>query len=228
MTFAAALGACSSTIHDEARIGGYDTLSIDAKQRLVLFGTNPYSQTPMVCAEPSPDAIVAASAAFAASGSATLPAAQGESGQQQFGGGGGFASSESAASIAMRTATVQVLRDGYYRLCEGMLNGSISPQAYARVIRGIGDFIATTMAVDAAGGMKHAPAVAINGGTVSASADASSENTTATGATGTAEGNQTPTGILIGSITPGQPTKEQAEAISRIIDAYLSHVERYY
>jgi hypothetical protein len=182
----------------------------------------------MVCAEPSPDAIVAMSAALAASGSATLPTApaqgQTEAGENVFGGGVGFASSESAASIAMRTASIQVLRDGYYRLCEGMMSGSIPPAEYEHVVNGIGDFIATVMAIDAAGGTKHAPAVTINGGSVRASADPDTANVNVVGATGPAVAGQ-PLGMEIGEIAVSTPDTKEATAIKDIVASYLRHIE---
>jgi hypothetical protein len=220
----AALSACSSTIHDTARIGGYSTLSIDAKQRLVLFGNRPGTDERMVCAEPSPDAIVAMSAALAASGSASIPVTPGEAAKDTITAGFGASSSESAASIAMRTATVQVLRDGYYRLCEGMMSGSIQPDQYRLVLSGIGDFIATVMAIDSAGGTKHAPAVTINGGSVSATADPNTAKVNVVGATGPTVAGQPP-GMEIGEIAVSTPDDKEAVAIKDIVASYLRHIE---
>src|SRR5689334_9940661 len=89
----AALAGCSSTIHTSQRIGGVNTLSLDAKQRLVLVATSPYTGWPAVCAEPSPDALVAISASFAGQGSGT------PQGGSQIQAAIAGASSESAASI---------------------------------------------------------------------------------------------------------------------------------
>ncbi len=231
----AGLSACSSTIHKQARFNGVDSLSVDAKQRLVLFGnrlhqdpvTQQLSYVPTTCAEPSPDAIVAMSAAIAARGSATLPtppAGSSTAGKDNFAAGAGFSSSESAASIAMRTASIEVLRDGYYRLCEGLLNGSISEEKYRQVIHGIGDFIVTVMAVDALGGTKRAPAVVINGGSVTASAQADIAKADVTGASG-AEAGQPAQGLVIGSIVASVPADGQAEAIKNVIFSYLDNAE---
>jgi hypothetical protein len=224
------LGGCTSTIHKEARINGTSTLSIDAKQRLVLFGKRPNGNGPpvtMTCAEPSPDAIVAMSAALAAGGSAQLPTAPAAGsttpGKNNFAGRVGFSRSESAASIAMRTATIEVLRDGYYRLCEGLMNGAITPTRYRHVVHGIGDFIATEMAIDALGGMKRAPAVAINGGVVTASADGDVGKAEVLGAQEGEDGKGQ--ALVIGSIFASAPGDDQAEAIKKVIFAYLDHVE---
>jgi hypothetical protein len=206
------LAGCSSTIHDYARVGGLDTLSIDAKQRLVLVRDDPSTGRRVVCAEPSPDAIVAASAALAAQGSGTQ--ATGQNIRAAFGGG----RSESAASIAMRTSTVQVLRDGYYRLCEGVMNGVIPPEKYKDIIAEIGPFIATIMAADAIGGSVQAPAVAISGGSITASAG------------GTANGaNSGVAGLKIDRITAtSQPGAIEADQIAKIIELYLAHRRNEY
>lgn len=229
MTLAAGLAGCSSTIHKEQRLDGVDTLSLDAKQRLVLVSHRP-NQPPIVCAEPSPDAIVAMSAALAASGSASLPAPPlpGETespGNNTFSGGGGFSRSESAASIAMRTASIQILRDGYYRLCEGLIGGSIRPEAYGDIVHGIGDFIATAMAIDAAAGTKHAPAVAINGGAVNVTTTPESADVETTGAAGPTEEGQPLQGLLIRKVKAPPPDDTDAQAIRDMIAAYLKHVE---
>jgi hypothetical protein len=226
----AALSACSSTIHDSARISGYDTLAIDAKQRLVFFGQDPYTGHPIVCTEPSPDALVAISAALAAQGSATLPteiptAGGGAptAGENTFNAGFGVSSSETAASIAMRTATVQVLRDGYYRLCEGLMNGTIRACEYEKIIRGVDSFIATVMAVDAVGGMQRAPIVAVSGGAVTAAATAVTGSTTQAPGEGS-EPPKTPN-ITVGQITVPVPNANQATAIRNIIAAYINYDE---
>ena len=46
--------------------------------------------------------------------------------------GGGYA--ESAASIAARTAAVQVLRDIQYRACEALMNGVVGPVHYKQIL----------------------------------------------------------------------------------------------
>lgn len=239
----AALSACSSTIHDTARISEYDTLSIDAKQRLVLFGHSRETGRPIVCAEPSPDAIVAISAALAAQGSATLPAepveGEEEGGDNTFNAGLGASSSETAASIAMRTATIQVLRDGYYRFCEGLLNGTVQACDYQTIISGIDAFIATVMSVDAVGGMQRAPLVAVTGGVVDVSASATNASATVVGAgpvptpevdedgDGNPDPQPVPTqNVAIGKLKVPAPDASQAVAIRNILAAYLTYDDR--
>lgn len=100
-----ALAACDgSTIHTRSSLGGVETLSLDAKQRLVIVGTRQEPGMPpqrVVCAEPSPDALVAQAAVLSASGNYKGP--DGTSG----GGGGnlGVGFQESASSIGLRTQT---------------------------------------------------------------------------------------------------------------------------
>lgn len=79
---------------------------------------------PLVCAEPSPDAI--STAALTAAISADV-AGQGR-------GAAGVSYGESAASIAARTAAVQVLRDIEYRACEALMNGVVGPQHYNQIL----------------------------------------------------------------------------------------------
>ena len=113
-----ALGGCQTVIHKSENIGGVRTLSIDAKQRMLLVsdkGGRLHNEI-VACAEPSPDALAAQAAALSVSGakpeviSAALSASR----------------SESAAAIGLRTQTVQILRDGYYRIFEAAMNGAIN------------------------------------------------------------------------------------------------------
>jgi hypothetical protein len=155
------LAACDGgTIHKTSKLDDIDILSIDARQRLVLRGTAP-SGRPVVCAEPSPDAIVAQAATLAASGSGTgsLPAGGGTAAS----GSGSLASgySESVGSIAMRTPMIQLMRDGYYRYCEALLNGVLNEQHYALSLRLVDMFLVTIMAIEALGGTVTAPPVVV-------------------------------------------------------------------
>ncbi len=164
---------CSSTIHWESQVGPDDTLAIDAKQRLMQVGARVYynekanavETKPVTCTEPSPDAIVAKAAAFGANANA--------SGSQGAGAGGiAGSSSESAASIGYRDHTVQMLRDGYFRLCEAYMNGGLSDEAYTRVVRNVDTFMVVVSALQILGVNPVAPAVAISAGEASADAEA--------------------------------------------------------
>lgn len=102
---------------------------IDIKQRAVLIGkptgaANNKAEL-VFCAEPSPDAISSLATEFAADAkykdalAATL----------------GFSQQEAASFVGLRTQTIQLLRDGMFRLCEGYLGGALSPSDFAWLSR---------------------------------------------------------------------------------------------
>jgi hypothetical protein len=202
----AGMGGCgSSTIHKQARVDGIDTLSIDAKQRLMLVGYNPFGRK-VTCLEPSPDALVARAAVASAAGSGTPP---GQTSAVNVGVAAG--STESAASIGLRTPTIQLMRDGYFRLCEGLMNGVIDEEDYFNVVTNIDAFMSVIMAIDAIGGFPTAPGIAISAGSISGSTGTAGVEVKA--GPGTFE---TPKG------TPA-PDKAQAEAIRNIVKDYLAY-----
>ena len=173
------LAACDgSTIYKKSDLGGVQTLSIDAKQRLVLVGTRTEedgTKTRVVCAEPSPDALVAQAAVLSASGAYK----QGDANAPSAGGNVGVGLQESASSIGLRTQSIQILRDGYYRLCESYMNSAISTEQYNRVVMNIDTFINVALAIDGLGNAKSAPAVAIGTGPITINGDASGDPPTA-------------------------------------------------
>ncbi len=170
-----ALAACDgSTIYKKSDLGGVQTLSIDAKQRLVLVGTRTEEdgrKTRVVCAEPSPDALVAQAAVLSASGAYK----QGATDAPSAGGNVGVGLQESASSIGLRTQSIQILRDGYYRLCESYMNSAISAEEYNRVVMNIDTFINVALAIDGLGNAKSAPAVAIGTGPITINGGASGD-----------------------------------------------------
>lgn len=167
---ASTLAACQGgTIYRKDKFGDLDVLSVDARQRLVLQGEVDGQR--IVCTEPSPDAIVAQAAEIAAS--ANGPLAGGNAAARL---AGGF--SESAGSIALRTQTIQLLRDGYFRICEARLNNQIDKKHYEATMMFIDEFIATVAAIEALGGMVQSPSLAIN---ANGSATASDTSTTVGG-----------------------------------------------
>lgn len=109
--------------------GGPKTAFIDIKQRAVIAGkpagaANKSAEL-VFCAEPSPDAISSLATEFAADAkykdalATTL----------------GFSQQEAASFVGLRTQTIQLLRDGMFRLCEGYLGGALSPSDYAWLSR---------------------------------------------------------------------------------------------
>lgn len=203
------LNGCQTVIHKSANIAGVQTLSIDAKQRMLLVtnkGGRLHNET-VACAEPSPDALAAQAAALSASGakpeviSAALSASR----------------SESAASIGLRTQTIQILRDGYYRICEAYMNGAINSADYKKVISHVDGVIAVVMAIDALGGTVSAPAIAISAGK-------STAGTTGSGVNATIE----PATLSIVDFSPerGSLSDAQAQAIENVVRMYLLHKQK--
>ncbi len=212
ITIAAAitLAGCTSTIHKTSQLGHISALSIDAKQRLIV--TNPNGgpidkRRAVVCAEPSPDALVAQAAAISAN--LKTPKAV----EAAF----GAANTEAAGSIGLRTQTIQILRDGYYRICEAFMNGSITSEQYKEVIQGVDEFITVVAAIETLGGGTQAPAIKLTPGGTSTTAnkDGAAASTTA--------GN-----VEIGELKQADGTlnKYQAGAIADVVHSYLTHKEK--
>ena len=106
-----------------------------------------------VCVEPSPDALQATATALAGAVSGeTLKTALNLS----------VSTSESVASIGLRTQTIQLLRDAYYRLCEAFLNDGIDSIAYDVLQRRLQNQIIALLAVEQLTGTVKAGQVALN------------------------------------------------------------------
>lgn len=110
--------------------GAPKTAFIDIKQRAILSGAPPASapgvkRDVIMCAEPSPDALssLASELALDAKYKDTLTTSL------------GFSQQEAASFVGLRTQTIQLLRDGMYRLCEGYLSGAFSPADFAWLSR---------------------------------------------------------------------------------------------
>jgi hypothetical protein len=212
----ACIAGCTQPIFKTVNIDQGYGYSIDAKQRLILITNKggPNRDQRIVCAEPSPDALTAQAAAIAAQG-----------GTPTVGIGFGGGSSEAAASIGLRTQTIQLLRDGYYRLCEAYLNGLLSKEQYNLALVRVDDIMGTLLAIDAIAGAPRAQTVAISPAVPSASASqnlslseavpgggdetAGSESTTATSAgstsvTGAAGAQEIGAVTAVKSISPDE------------------------
>jgi hypothetical protein len=222
----ALLAGCRSTIHIAEQVGGVDTLSIDAKQRLMTVGDRVYynkidkrwESKRVTCTEPSPDAIVAKAAVFAANANV--------SGEMAGAGGLAGGSSESAASIGYRDHVVQMLRDGYFRLCEAYMNGALSENAYKRVVRSVDAFMVVVSALQVLGANPVAPAIAITPGAVSA--NATTLATSISGATGVID-NQAFSNLTLAIRNAGMRdgiSAENAAAAQQIITEFLSYRAR--
>jgi hypothetical protein len=137
-----ALTGCTSTIFKPVSIDTKPTtsFSLDGKQRIVLvtdLGTVSGNKR-VVCAEPSPDALVG----IAASVSGALDIAGKGSAQAA------ASMAEAVQSIGRRSQTIQLLRDGLYRACEAYLNGAINEEEYKLIISRVDDFAVTLVAID--------------------------------------------------------------------------------
>ncbi|ULQ48386.1 hypothetical protein JN531_017280 (plasmid) [Flagellatimonas centrodinii] len=107
----------------------------------------------VVCAEPSPDALSALIASADTSvplrGDNTIAAA--------------VAYGESAASIGLRTQSIQLMRDSMYRLCESYLNGAISEASFETLQRRFQSSMVAILAIEQLTGAVRAPAVVLGG-----------------------------------------------------------------
>ena len=105
--------------------------TVDASQRAVFSVNKTFMKDGKLtkswtafCAEPSPDALVAYATSFGVSATVAGKALDVAANQVQ-----------AAASIGLRTQTIQLLRDGMYRLCESYASGSIDDDDMAMLQR---------------------------------------------------------------------------------------------
>ena len=151
---------------------------IDAKQRAILslsglrttttrkqIGNGTPHQTsvstdaPVTCAEPSPDALSVIATAI--SGQITDP-------HTSLALEGAFSSSEAATELGVRNATIQILRDVFYRECEAYMNGAIDAGDYKAKTDRFVDGMVTLLAVEGlTSSQRSKPVVIAAGGKVS-------------------------------------------------------------
>ena len=224
------LGGCANYIFRSFDIDSGESLSLDAKQRLVLatYKGGKSGNRKIVCAEPSPDAFSATSASAAASTAFTFPTLLPGGGQGTTSGSGGIAAatSESAASIGLRTQTIQLLRDGLYRACEAYMNGAIDQHQYNIILLNIDKLMVTLLGIDAIGGTPKAAPATITAGAphVSTSAGTKDGVPNATGNVGDPAPGSPVTNITYNlSEKSADPSGVQAEAIANIVLAANSH-----
>lgn len=110
-----------------------ESVSVDAKERVIFSLKKTYKgqgvnnadlEWRAVCAEPSPDALAAISASAGVSVEVLQKALS-----------AALSSNEAAASIGLRTQTIQLLRDSMYRLCEGYASGALDEIGFTRLQR---------------------------------------------------------------------------------------------
>lgn len=131
------LSGCAylTTFNKSVDLNG-QSIAIDAKQRVIFsrektktYTVNNNSVTEkysVLCAEPSPDALAVLGASGALTGSSEVSGLKGS---------GSMGLSEAAASIGLRTQSIQLLRDLNYRICEAYSNSAISEADTASLLR---------------------------------------------------------------------------------------------
>jgi len=103
----------------------------------------------IVCAEASPDTASSISSALT---TAMAGSGEGKGVSAALAGQFGKAVAESLVQLTERTATIQLLRDGYHRACEGYANGAISDITYALIISRLDEVMVTMMTSELAAG----------------------------------------------------------------------------
>jgi hypothetical protein len=205
--------------------GDNNSVSLDAKQRLVLVTRQGgrSGNKRVVCAEPSPDVYSVTAASVA--GSAAFTGPLGGTSDAKAGAAIAAARNEAGASIAMRTQTIQLLRDGLYRACEAYMNGAIDDVQYNVILLNIDRLMVTLLGIDAIGGTPKVPATAISANVTPVSAKTPSEG----GAEGEVkEGKEGGQRLAIETIQKGdrgedKATQRQAEVIGGIVQGANSY-----
>jgi len=163
--------------------GGPETIILDAKQRGIitverdrttreynaaLGRTIPVTRTEViVCAEPSPDALSAIATSLAISANVGLV------GQGSAGAGLGSSLSEAATQLGRRNATIQLLRDAYYRLCEASANGTLNSLDYALLANKLSTSMVMLLAIEEIVGQGGESVSVTTGGDTSVSVETS-------------------------------------------------------
>lgn len=129
-----ALTACDyiedNTIFKKFSAQGGESVSLDAHQRAIVT-TQVYDESgekrTIYCAEPSPDAFASISRTITGSlersgGDDSFSAALAQS-----------LATQASDALSARNATIQLLRDGLYRACEGYASGALEEDEYAKI-----------------------------------------------------------------------------------------------
>lgn len=203
----AMMAGCTPAIHKSAKLGVVDTLSVDAKQRLAFSvqvpGPDGKTRT-VFCAEPSPDAMSAV--AYSISGNATGPNGQGSA-------EAAAAMQEAVSSFGRRSQTVQILRDGYYRLCEAYANGALSKEAYQHISTEVDGAIIATLAIDTLSGLTNSSQNGLVAVTPVEGLEGVEGSTNALAVVAASQVSET-----------REFAQAYADAITEIVDRYLEHV----
>jgi len=122
---------------------------IDIKQRAILVGTDQQGNS-VVCAEPSPDSL--SSYLSETLGKLEVTDKGSASFERKL--------AENAAFVGLRTQSIQLLRDSYYRLCEAYMNKAITKADYDIQMRRYQQYMITLLAIEALTGVVNVPQTA--------------------------------------------------------------------
>lgn len=163
MLIATTLTGCANlfTVERTTKFEDGTAIHLDAQQRLVLFtekkNTDKLNKTDktnyVYCAEPSPDAISSYAGAL---GFNILDPSQGEV---------SFANKVGSAmnNMGLRTESITLMRDVFYRICEAYNNGSLTDGQVSELFRRSQNLNAVVLAVEQlTGTVKPNPTLVLN------------------------------------------------------------------
>jgi len=144
-------GASSKMYTKEMALGDTNKIvSVDAKQRLTFIRQD--ENGPSICAEPSPDAlssIVSGMTLGAEKAGTALSLA--------------LSDSEASASIGLRTQSIQLLRDGMYRICEAYYSGKLDENQVESLLKRYQDTMIAILAIESITGAVQSGQVVLTG-----------------------------------------------------------------
>ncbi len=145
------LSGCANfhSIDRISSLSGDKAIHLDAEQRLVYAGKDEYGGS-RLCAEPSPDAIMAFSSTlgrdFSAEDKKELLSA---------------AFAKSSGYIGLRTQSIQLMRDALYRACEAYFNKAITEKKFVEMHEQFQDILVGALAIEQLTGAVVAPAMSL-------------------------------------------------------------------
>lgn len=139
------LGGCAAESLSHSNM--LDGVTTKAEYRVILRGERKEDakQQMVTCAEPSPDAMKAFSMALSGGLQNLAP------GGNQTSATAALALQNSMAEIGVRTATIQMLRDGLHRACEAYMNGALDKEEYMLLLAHYPRTMATVTAIEVLG-----------------------------------------------------------------------------
>lgn len=148
-----ALASCGNlnSVHRTLDTSTGQGVLIDIKQRAIL-AVKDTNASPVICAEPSPDALSAYAFDLAAEGKLAAGKSVGAT----------LGSAESAAFVGLRTQSIQLLRDQFFRACEAYMNKAITKADYNLLIRRYQKQTAALLAIEQLTSVITAPAAVVS------------------------------------------------------------------